>query len=86
MPEKPQPDDIIPLWFHLCDQMIAEGGQGVNLRPPSLRDACYAYALAHRTADILTSEETVEAFVNGLELGALTHLMTVWEGRYGTRD
>jgi hypothetical protein len=47
------------------------------IRPPSLRDACYAYALAQRTATGI-DEETIESFVNGLELGAMSALRSAW--------
>lgn len=82
MTEKPRPDDVVPLWFYLRDQMMKEGGQAINLRPPSLRDACYAATLSHRGEGRI-EPETVEAFVNGLELGALTAIRLVWEDRYG---
>jgi hypothetical protein len=75
-------NEIIDIWFRLRDQMMRDGTPAAPsaLRPPSLRNACYAYALAMRT-QTETTPETIEAFVNGLELGALSSLRTVWEGR-----
>ena len=71
-------DETIPdIWFRLNDALMTKDlpAYASALRPPSLRDACYAYALAMRTASILTSEETIESFVNGLELGAMNRLI-----------
>jgi hypothetical protein len=74
-------NEIIDAWFRLRDGMLIEGKTPTGARPPSLRDACYAYVLANRVASILTSEETIEAFVNGLEMGALSSLREAWEER-----
>jgi hypothetical protein len=74
-------NEIINVWFELRDQMLIEGKTPSGARPPSLRDACYAYALANRTAGMLTTEGTIESFVNGLELGALSALRDAWENR-----
>ena len=71
--------EIIDVWFELRDQMLVEGKTPSGARPPSLRDACYAYALANRTASMLTTEGTIESFVNGLELGAMQALRHAWE-------
>lgn len=74
-------NEIIDLYFRLRDQMMREGTPVVAtaLRPPSLRDACYAQALAMRNPNSETTPETIEAFVNGLELGALSALRSAWE-------
>ena len=79
-PNQERPEGVIPIWFHLRDRMMREGLPLAPsaVRPPSLRDACYAYALAQRTATD-TDEETIESFVNGLELGAMMALRTAWE-------
>ena len=71
---------VVDVWFRLYRQMLDKGmPQGPTaLRPPSLRDAAYAYALAVRKAGE-TDEETIEAFVNGLEMGALSALRVAWE-------
>ena len=71
-------DQIIDIWFRLRDAMLATGETAVGARPPSLRESCYAYALAMRTASI-ASPELVESFVNGLELGAISALRAAWE-------
>jgi hypothetical protein len=52
------------------------------IRPPSLRDAIYAWVLAQRT-DTETSPETIEAYVNGLEMGCIAALKNAWEEKYG---
>lgn len=80
------PDDklaIIDLWFRLRDGMLERAlpADSTALRPPSLREACYAYALAERVASVMTSGETIEAFVNGLELGAMAALRKAWDFR-----
>ena len=77
-----QPDHLIEIWFRLRAKMIGDqkGYEPSSLRPPSLRDAAYAYALALRT-NTDTTEETIEAFVNGLELGAMAKIKQLWEGR-----
>lgn len=74
-------NEIIDTWFRLRDRMLREGtpADGNALRPPSLRDACYASVLAMRNKDTETTPETIEAFVNGLELGAMGALRHAWE-------
>jgi hypothetical protein len=73
-------NDVIETWFRLRDGMFIENKTPTGARPPSLRDACYACALAVRSnAD--TTPETIESFVNGLELGALLALREAWEAR-----
>jgi hypothetical protein len=73
-------NDIIETWFRLRDRMVREGlpAEASAIRPPSLRDACYAWALAMRTIEG-TTPETIESFVNGLELGALSALREAWK-------
>jgi hypothetical protein len=62
----------LEVWFRLKNEMLQMGGQGQNLRPPSLRDACYVYVLSLTAADRPgISETTVETFVNGCELGCM---------------
>ena len=75
-------EHLVDLWFRLRDQMMKTmAAQPANaIRPPSLRDAAYAYVLASRNANE-TSEETIEAYVNGLELGAIGALRMAWELR-----
>jgi hypothetical protein len=74
-------NDVVNTWFRLRDAMMRDGlpAGPSAIRPPSLRDACYACALAMRTKDTETTPETIEAFVNGLELGALSSLRECWE-------
>ena len=71
---------IIDIWFGLRDAMLINAQTPVGARAPSLREACYAYALAMRTKTDCTPE-TIEAFVNGLELGAMQALRAAWEAR-----
>lgn len=74
-------DSVIDVWFELCDlQMRVEGQTPSGARPPSLRDAIYAWALAHRSMSD-TSPETIESYVNGVELGAMSALRDAWEKR-----
>jgi hypothetical protein len=70
---------LVDIWFRLKDQMIRDGlPEHANaIRPPSLRDAAYAYVLASRSANE-TSEEVIESFINGLELGAMQALRMAW--------
>ena len=72
-------EHLVDLWFRLRDQMMKTmaAQEGNAIRPPSLRDAAYAYVLASRNANE-TSEETIEAYVNGLELGAIGALRMAW--------
>jgi hypothetical protein len=74
--------EVIEAWFRLRDAMMRSEPQAAAsaLRPPSLRDACYACALAKRSqAD--TTPETIESFVNGLEMGAMFALQEAWEAK-----
>ena len=82
-----QGDEIIDSWFRLRDHMLRAGtpAEPTALRPPSLREACYAYALAMRNKDTATTPETIEAFVNGLELGAMGQLRHAWEDMHEAR-
>lgn len=74
-------NEVIDTWFELRDAMLrALPNAASALRPPSLRDACYAFALSQRTG-MDTSPETVEAFVNGVELGAMSALREAWDKR-----
>ena len=75
-------DQIVDIWFRLRDAMLAKGETPVGARPPSLRDACYAHALAMRTNSEATPE-LIESFVNGLELGAMAALKEAWARRRG---
>jgi hypothetical protein len=64
-------NEVLTTWFKLRDDMLRVGPQSASaMRPPSLRDACYAFALAHRSK-VDTTPELIESFVNGLELGAM---------------
>jgi hypothetical protein len=64
-------NEVLQTWFRLRDAMLRTGPEAASaMRPPSLRDACYAYAMAHRSK-IDTTPEMIESFVNGLELGAM---------------
>jgi hypothetical protein len=73
-------NEVIATWFKLRDDMLRVGPQAASaMRPPSLRDACYAYALAHRS-HFDTTPEMIESFVNGLEIGALGFIRTALKG------
>jgi hypothetical protein len=74
------PDTVIETWFNLRRDMLVYDNKPTALRPPSLRDACYAWALAMRSQND-TSPETIEAYVNGLELGALSAIQQLWKAR-----
>jgi hypothetical protein len=74
-------NEIIDTWFALGDGMLIEGKTPSGARPPSLRDACYAWALSRRTADTAADPGTIESFVNGLELGALSALREAWNAK-----
>ena len=75
--------EIIKTWFELRDEMLRTGPEAASaIRPPSLRDACYAYALTHRSM-FETTPTTIEAFVNGLELGCIGALREAWEKARG---
>jgi hypothetical protein len=83
--ETQRDEHLVDVWFRLKDHMIERAGEGSSIRPPSLRDAAYAYVLAIRNANE-TSEETIEAFVNGLELGAISALREAWALRRTMRE
>lgn len=73
--------EVVETWFRLRDEMLRSGPEAASaMRPPSLRDACYAETLAHRT-QMESTPETIEAFVNGLELGAISALREAWNAR-----
>ncbi len=76
-------NEIIDTWFRLRDAMLKTGAAPEALRPPSLREACYACVLAMRNKDSETTPETIESFVNGLELGAMSALRHAWETCHG---
>lgn len=73
-------DHVIDVWFRLRDDMLKEGNTASAVRPPSLRDAIYAWSLAQRSGNE-TSPETIEAWVNGVELGAMAALRDAWKTR-----
>jgi hypothetical protein len=76
-------NEVLTTWFRLRDAMLRTGPEAASaMRPPSLRDACYAYALAHRSK-VDTTPEMIESFVNGLELGAMA---AIREGLKGERQ
>jgi hypothetical protein len=82
MAKAPPIHDPIDLWFRLRDGMFNEPGVSApGARPPTLRDACYAHVLSLRTRETEMTPETIEAFVNGLELGAISVLRKAWEAR-----
>lgn len=72
-------DDIVEVWLDLCRKATLTPGSPVAWRPPSLRDACYAWALSQRTATE-TDPAMIEAFVNGLELGAISKIRAMMWG------
>ena len=76
------PNDPINQWFLLQKAMLKQGETPSAIRPPSLRDAIYAWVLAQRT-DTETTPETIESYVNGLELGCMYALKNAWEEKYG---
>lgn len=61
--------------------MLIEGKTPSGARPPSLRDACYAVVLAMRNPSTEVDPETIESYVNGLELGSLDALREAWAKR-----
>lgn len=74
-------NEVVNIYFELRGEMLRTGPEAASaLRPPSLRDACYAYALAHRT-QMESTPATIESFVNGLELGAISALREAWEAK-----
>jgi len=72
---------LIEGWFALCDLMLVKGQTPTGARPPSIREMCYAYALSLRGQQ-RCEPETIEAFVNGLELGTISQLRKVWGERF----
>ncbi len=74
-------DVLIDGWFALRDLLLINGQTPTGARPPSLRDACYAYALSLRGYQ-RCEPQTIEAFVNGLELGTIDLLRKVWNERF----
>jgi hypothetical protein len=76
-------NEVLTTWFRLRDAMLRTGPEAASaMRPPSLRDACYAYAIAHQT-QFGGEPEMIESFVNGLELGAMA---AIRESLKGQRD
>lgn len=82
MPEKLTPDHVVDTWFQLQEARLSEPAEPHERRPLSLRDACYASALAMRT-NTETTPETIEAFVNGMEIGAMMALRAAWREKQG---
>jgi hypothetical protein len=76
-------EHLIDLWFKLKDRMIERAlpQEGQAIRPPSLRDAAYARVMSMRNVANPPPPEMVEAFVNGMELGAMGALREAWELR-----
>jgi hypothetical protein len=73
-------NEVLTTWFRLRDAMLRTGPEAASaMRPPSLRDACYAFALAHRSR-VDTTPEMIESFVNGLELGAMAAIRAGLKG------
>jgi hypothetical protein len=74
-------EHLIDLWFKLKDRMVERGlpQEGQAIRPPSLRDAAYARVMSMRNVANPPPPEMVEAFVNGMELGAISALRQAWE-------
>jgi hypothetical protein len=73
--------EVVNTWFKLREEMLRAGPEAASaIRPPSLRDACYAEALAHRTATEI-NPAAIEAYINGLELGAMAALKKAWVNR-----
>jgi len=79
--EPPPPDYLIDLWFDLRREMFfkAEGVTAGGLRPPSLRDAAYNYAASMSVGPL--DPHMMEAFVNGLEIGAMAKIKELWDKR-----
>lgn len=76
------PDHVVDTWFQLYESRLSQPASPDERRPPSLRDACYASALALR-ANLDTTPDIIEAFVNGLELGAMMALRAAWREKQG---
>jgi hypothetical protein len=74
-------DHLLDVWLGMCARTEEEYDRrnAVSLRPPSLRDAAYAYVLSART-DAETTPEMIESFVNGLELGAVAKIRAMMQG------
>lgn len=75
-----EPEGPIQTLFRLRHSMLPQSPPAA--KPPSLRDACYAYVLALRRDDE-TTPETIESFVNGIELGCMVALKEAWEAKHG---
>jgi hypothetical protein len=75
-------ENLVDLWFRLKDHMLGTitmgAGAGIGVRPPSLRDAAYAYMISMANKDNPPLPELTESFVNGLELGAMQALREAW--------
>jgi hypothetical protein len=71
---------IIDVWFELHNAMWdkQQVGGAPALRPPALREACYIYVVETQAFKAGVDPQTVEAFVNGLELGAMSALRAAW--------
>jgi hypothetical protein len=78
-------EHLVDLWFRLKEHMTETMGaqEGNAIRPPSLRDAAYAYVVSMRSGENPPEPEMTEAFVNGLELGAMAALREAWDQRNG---
>ena len=74
-------DHLIDLWFELRDEMLTRVEAASATRPPSLRDAAYAYTISVRSQNDI-NPQAIEAYVNGLEIGAMAALREAW-GKYG---
>lgn len=79
-------DSVIDTWFAMGARVLKTEAAPQSLRPPSLREAIYAWALAQRPSETMTTPETVESYVNGLELGAMSALRDAWERRHGEKE
>jgi hypothetical protein len=77
-------DNVIDVWFRLGDltaKAYARDERSPTVfRPPSLREAIYAWALSQRTMTE-ADPETIESFINGVELGAMSALRDAWDKR-----
>jgi hypothetical protein len=79
---------VIDLWFDLKARMINDGlpAPSTAIRPPSLRDAAYAYTLSIVSPENPMPPMLVESFVNGLELGSMVALKKAWEAQNGAKS
>jgi hypothetical protein len=82
--ENQQDEHLVDTWFRLRDEMIEKGlpQNPSAVRPPSLRDAAYAYAFSMRNVANPPPPEMVESFINGLELGAISALRAAWLNKH----